>query len=157
MDEKEQHQILINEIRYAQRITQRTARLYRRVGTFLTFVGILGGSGMVASLSSKLPDGLVVAGGALLAVAGAAALAIRPLEKAIVNEQDLKKYTALESQAVAMDLSALKLALSKARETDVAEIELLRDVAYNDVVVESGRPDMRAPLNLPQKFIAALA
>ncbi len=56
-----------------------------------------------------------------------------------------------------IDEDALRAALAKARETDVAEVELLRDVAYNDVVVESGRPDMQAPLSVPQKLISALA
>lgn len=157
MDRSEQHAILINEIRYAQRITQRTARLYRRAATFLTFTAILGGSGLATSMSATLPQWLVVAGGVLLACTAAAGLSVRPLEKAIMNEQDLRKYTALETQAVSMNVDALRAALSKARESDVAEIELLRDVAYNDVVIESGRPDMKAALNLPQRFIAALA
>ena len=74
-----------------------------------------------------------------------------------MNELDVRKYSTLETQAVGMDVDELRAAISKARETDVAEIELLRDVAYNDVVMESGRPDMKAELNLPQRFIAALA
>lgn len=149
--------ILLNEIRYAQRITQRTARLYRRAATFLTFTAIIGGSGLATSMSATLPHWIVVLGGVLLAVAGAVGLAVRPLEKAILNEQDLKKYTQLETQAVSMSLEQLQAALAKARETDVAEIELLRDVAYNDVVTESGRSDMAASLTFPQRFIAALA
>ena len=149
--------ILLNEVRYAQRITQRAARLYRRAATLMTFIAIVGGSGLATSMSTTLPQWLVVCGGLLLAMAAAAGLAVRPLEKAILNEQDWKKYAMLETQAVPMDAAQLAAALAKARETDVAEIELLRDVAYNDVVVESGRPDMVAPLNLQQRFIAALA
>ena len=56
-----------------------------------------------------------------------------------------------------MDAQALRAELAKARESDAAEVELLRDVAYNDVVVESGRSDLASPLTLPQKLIAALA
>lgn len=108
-------------------------------------------------MSNTAPEWLVFAGGALLACTGAATLAIRPLEKAILNEQDVKKYSTLETQAVSIDVSALRAALAKARESDVAEIELLRDVAYNDVVLESGRSDLQAKLNLPQRLIAALA
>ena len=156
MDTQE-HGILMNEIRYAQRITQRTARLYRRLTTFFTFSAIIGGSGLASAMSAAAPEWLVFAGGALLACTGAAALAIRPLEKAILNEQDVKKYSTLETQAVSMDAPALRAELAKARESDAAEVELLRDVAYNDVVVESGRSDLASPLTLPQKLIAALA
>ena len=153
----EQHAILMNEIRYAQRITQRTARLYRRAATFLTFTAVLGGSSLFASVSNHVPPVLVLVGAALLACAGAVGLAVRPLEKAILNEQDLKKYTQLETQSLGMDTATLRAALAKARETDVAEIELLRDVAYNDVVIESGNPQMQAHLSLSQRLIAALA
>lgn len=157
MPNTEKHAVLMNEIRYAQRITQRTARLYRRVATFLTFTAIVGSSGLATSLSTALPKWLVVVGAVLLACAGAAALAVRPLEKAILNEQDYKRYTALETQALGMDEAALAAALAKARESDAAEIELLRDVAYNDVVIESGRQDMATKLTTPQRLIAALA
>jgi hypothetical protein len=156
MDTQE-HGILMNEIRYCQRITQRTARLYRRISTAFTFLAIIGGTGLATALSNTLPGWLVTAGGVLLACTGAASLAIRPLEKAILNEQDLKKYSILATEAVLMDVQSLKTALAKANETDVAEIELLRDVAYNDVVVESGRDDLKSPLSMSQKFISALA
>ena len=155
--EQQEHGILMNEIRYAQRITQRTARLYRRVGTFFTFSAILGGSGLASALAQNTPSWLILAGAIVLAATGAAALAIRPLEKAITNEQDLKRYTALESKALSMDANTLREELAKTREGDAAEIELLRDVAYNDVVIESGRADLKVSLSLPQKFISALA
>lgn len=148
---------LMNEIRYAQRITQRTARLYRRASTVLTFLAILGGSSVAVSLSKSAPDWLAIAGTLAMAAAAAASLAVRPLEKAITNEQDLRKYTQLETLAVAMTLEQLQVALAKARETDAAEVELLRDVAYNDVVREIGREDTAIRLNLQQRLIASLA
>jgi len=51
----------------------------------------------------------------------------------------------------------LESALAKARESDVAEIEPLRDVAWNDVVVEIGRPEVRVALRPTQRLLAALA
>jgi hypothetical protein len=156
MDNQE-HGILMNEIRYAQRITQRTARFYRHLSTLFTFTAIIGGSGLATSIAGTFPHWIVLAGGVLLACTGAASLAIRPIEKAIINEQDYKKYAALETVAVSMPVNDLRMALAKARETDVAEIELLRDVAYNDVVIETGRPDLQSALTIPQKLIAALA
>lgn len=148
---------LMNEIRYAQRITQRTARLYRRASTVLTFLAILGGSSVAVSLSKSAPDWLAIVGTLAMAAAAAASLAVRPLEKAITNEQDLRKYTQLETLAVGMTLEQLQAALAKARETDAAEVELLRDVAYNDVVREIGRDDAAIHLNLQQRLIASLA
>ena len=155
--DNENHGILLNEIRYAQRITQRTARLYRRLGTFFTFMSVIGGGGLASSLSATSPYWLVLTGGIILAVTGAAALAIRPIEKAILNEQDVKKYANLEVDALGMDTQHLTVALAKARQSDVAEIELLRDVAYNDVVRESGHPEMASSLTLSQRFMATLA
>lgn len=148
---------LLNEIRYAERLCQRTARMYRRVATFFTFSAVLGGSGTVTALSTAVPPWVGIAGAALLAVTGAAALAIRPLEKAIINEADSRKYAALRTQAVGMDGQQLDAALQKARESDTAEIELLRDVAYNDVVKEIGRSDMVGPLTLRQKLMESMA
>lgn len=153
-DHKQQ---LLDEVRYAERITQRTARLYRRVATFFTFTAVLGGSGTVTALSTAVPPWVGVAGAALLAVTGAAALSMRPLEKAVINEADARKYAALRTQGASMDESQLNAALQKARESDVAEIELLRDVAYNDVVREIGRSDMVEPLTFRQKLMESMA
>lgn len=157
MTESEEHAVLLNEIRYAQRITQRTARLYRHLATVLTFLAILGGSGVFTTASTVFPQWVVLAGGLLLAVSGAVALSVRPLEKAILNEQDLKRYTQLATKAHGMDLATLRTELEKARESDAAEVELLRDVAYNDVVLEAGHPELKTALTFPQRVVAALA
>ncbi len=153
----QRHAILLNEIRYAERLTQRTSRLYRRAASFCTFTAILGGSGVLSGLSDAFPDWMSAAGVLLIAIAGAAALTVRPLEKAITNETDAKKYSALRTQGVGMDSAELEAALQKARESDAPEVESLRDVAYNDLLVEIGRDDMKAPLTARQRFFEALA
>ena len=48
-------------------------------------------------------------------------------------------------------------ALQKARESDVAEVELLREVAYNDLLVEIGREDMRTTLSGRQRLLEVIA
>jgi hypothetical protein len=154
---EDRKQKLLDEARYAERLTQRTARLYRRVGTLFTFLAILGGSGTMAALSSTLPDWVSIGGAALLALTGAAALAIRPLEKALTNEADARKYAVLRTQAVSLDVAQLEAALQKARETDAPEIELLRDVAFNDLLREIGRPDLMEPLSARQKMLETMA
>lgn len=153
----ERKQKLLDEARYAERLTQRTARLYRRVATFFTFLAVLGGSGTMAALSSSMPKWMSIGGAILLATTGAMALAIRPLEKAITNEADVRKYAALRTQGVAMDESQLEAALQKARETDAPEIELLRLVAFNDLLREIGRADMLEPLSTRQRLLETIA
>jgi len=96
-------------------------------------------------------------GGVFLAVFGAANLAIRPADKAAANDADAKRYAQLRTSAQSMTADELAIALSKARESDTAEVDALRDVAYNDVVTEYGRPDALVPLTMPQKILGALA
>lgn len=153
----EQHAILVNEIRYAERLTQRTARLYRRAATACTFIAILGGGSFMASFTTAAPNWLKLLALGLFSIAGATALSVRPLEKALTNEADARKYATLRTQAVTMLTQDLRAALQKARETDAAEIELLRDVAYNDLLMEIGRQDLQAKLTPSQKLLEAMA
>ena len=153
----EKHAVLVNEIRYSERLTQRTARMYRHAATLLTFVAVVGGSGMVASVSAAVPDWLRIAGGILFAVAAGLGIAIRPVEKAVANEADARKYAALRTKSVGLTAEQLDLELQKARESDVPEVELLRDVVYNDVVTEVGRPDLCQPLSARQKLVSVVA
>ena len=74
------HAQLQTEIRYAIRLTQRTARLYRRVQTVGTFLAIVGGSALLSALAGTFPAWLPIAGGVLLTFAGAAMIAIRPAD-----------------------------------------------------------------------------
>lgn len=148
---------LIGEIRYAVRLTQRTARLYRRIQTAGTFLGIVGGSAAISALANMIPTGAGQAGGLLLAAAGAALIAIRPADKAAANEADTRRYVALTAKAHDLDDDALATAIDEARQGDTQEIEPLRMVAYNDVAIEFNRRDAVQPLTLEQRILAALA
>ena len=96
-------------------------------------------------------------GAALLTLSGAALLAIRPADKAAQNEADARRYMALNAKAHQLDDAALAAALDEAHQSDCAEIEPLRDVAYNDVVSEIGRSDAVVPLTSMQRIMAAIA
>jgi hypothetical protein len=150
-------QILLGEIRYAERLCQRTARLYRHVNATSVFLSILGGSGVMTSVAGAAPAWLAIAGGACLAVFGAFNLAMRPADKAAVAEADGKRYAQLRSQAQNMDESELQTALNKLHESDTPEVESLREVAYNDVVCEMGRGDVAVALKTHQKLMRAIA
>ncbi len=150
-------EILINEIRYSERLCLRTARLYRHLHTTATLLSVVGGSAALGALSPTMPKELSIVGAVVLAVFGAVTLAVRPAEKAAANESDAKRYAQLRTEARTMNPAALQLALDKARETDTPEFESLRDVAYNDVVVEIGRPDAAVPLSGAQRLLAGFA
>ena len=154
MKTKEQ---LIGEIRYVIRLTQRTARLYRNFDTFGTILFIIGGSAALASLTDYLPIWITSIGFIFLTSAGAVLIAVRPADKAAQNEYDAKRYQALMSRAVGMNADELTQALEDARSSDTPEIESLRDVAYNDVVLELDRHDAAIPLSLLQKILKSMA
>ena len=148
---------LLNQIRYSQRLTERTARLYRRAHALGTFFSLLGGSAAMAAIGHIAPAAAGIAGVVVLAVFQAASGVMRPVDKAVANEADAKRYSALLVEAQTLDEPALRIALAKAQASDAAEIEPLRDVAYNDVVVEIGRPDSAVRLKLRQRILASLA
>ena len=145
------------QARYAVRLTQRTARLYRRIQTAGTFFAIIGGSGTASLLSAQVPPWIGLCGALLLAFSGAALIAIRPADKAAQNETDAKKYLALLARASKLSDEDFAVALDEAHQSDCQEVEPLRDVAYNDIVTEFGRADEKVPLSCHQVILAAIA
>jgi hypothetical protein len=143
-------------LRYAQRLCQRTARFYRRIQTVLTFISLLAGSSAVATLAAQMPipSAWMLAA---FAIFGCINLAIRPAEKIAANEADIRKYGALLAKAQTLDAATLQQQLNEARQSDAAEVEPLRAVAYNDVVLESYEPDALIRLTPMQKLMGALA
>lgn len=148
---------ILNEARYAERLCQRTARLYRRAQSVGVFFTVLSGSAVMASAFDSVPRSVSLSAALAFAALGAAMLAVRPADKAAANEADVKRYAALRTQAASMSDEQLMVALQKARESDAPEVEPLRDVAYNDLVTEIGRADCTVPLTRRQKLLAALA
>jgi hypothetical protein len=148
---------LLHEIRYAERFCQRTARLYRRIQSLGTWVTVVAGSATLSALSQQVPASVSTTGAVVMAMAGAALLAIRPADKAAANEVEGRKYASLRLEAQSMTEDQLLQALTKARISDLPEIETLRDVVYNDIVTEYGRQDCVVPLRAHQRVLAALA
>lgn len=148
---------LTYQIRYAVRITQRTARLYRRIQTLGVFLSIAGGSATLSLLSNVFPSWLGIAGAAVLSISGAALIAIRPADKAAQNESDARRYLALSAKAHRLSDDELAALIDEAHQSDCQEVEPLRDVAYNDIVCEYGRPDAAIKLSKTQSLLAMLA
>ena len=148
---------LQGEIRYSIRLCERTARLYRRAQTIGTFLAIVGGSATLTGAAGHFPSYVTTVGACLLALAGAALVAIRPADKASQNEGDVKRYQALMAKSVTMDETALRQAIEDARQGDAAEIEPLRNVAFNDVMEEINRRDQLIGLSPHERFLKVLA
>lgn len=149
--------LLLGEVRYAERLCQRTARLYRRLQAVTVFLSVVGGSGVISGMAEQVPPWMPITGGLLLAVFGAIGLAVRPADKAAANDNDARRYAQLRTAAMAMTAEELQVALNKARESDTQEVDALRDVAYNDLAYELGREDQAIPLRVHQKLLSALA
>jgi hypothetical protein len=148
---------MLNEIRYAERLCDLTARLYRRLQAISTFMAILGGSAVASSLGRSLPHWVSIAGVLVMTAFGAFGIVARPAEKAAANKIDARRYAELRTRAVDLSDVDLERALAKARESDADEIELLRDVAWNDVAAEIGRSDAVSRLTLAQRALRAMA
>jgi hypothetical protein len=145
------------EMRYAQRLCQRTARLYRRVQTCSTFLSILAGSGALISLSSQMPQSATVAFALAFATFGAVNIAIRPADKIAQNEADVRKYAALLAKSLQATPEEAKRLIAEARQSDTQEIEPMRDIAFNDVMREINRDDQVIPLRFSQRMLGAIA
>jgi hypothetical protein len=141
------------QIRYAQVLAQRTARLYRRAQTVGTFFAVVSGSAVLFAA----PDAARLAALAVLALAGAALLAVRPADKAAANEADAKRYADLMHASHDLPLDQLPAAIAAAHRSAAQEVEPLREVAYQQVLREIGRPDYLIPLTFSQRFVGALA
>lgn len=148
---------LQGEIRYAMRLCQRTARLYRRVQTCSALLIILAGSGALVAISARMSSELTITCVFLFAAFGAVNIAVRPAEKAAQNESDVRKYAALLLKAEQVDTLELAKLLAQARQSEVQEVEPLRDVAFNDLMLEINRADQVVPLRLSQRALRALA
>lgn len=150
-------EVIRNEIRYGQRLAERTARLYRRLQTLGTFSAVLAGSGTLTALIPHMPGAVPVVSGVLMSLIGAALVAIRPADKAAASEVDARRYAALIVKYQRLSVAELDEALREVQASSPPEIEALRNVVYNDVVTEVGQLSYRVPLNRSERLIAVLA
>lgn len=152
------HTELINEIRYAQRLCTRTARLYRHLQAFGTFGAVLSGAAVMAQLSPLMPGWATLTGGMLFAAFGAMLIAIRPADKASINEADVRRYGELMTAGLGMTADELNAALERTRQSDAAEIESLRRPVWNDVAQELGASRSELfQLTLRERAVSLLA
>ncbi len=145
------------EIRYAMRLCQRTARLYRRIQSLFTFFTVLAGSSALVSVSANLPAAITLTAAFIFAMAGAANLAARPADKIAINEADVRKYAALLLKSETLDPAHMRILIAEARQSDAPEVEPLRNIVFNDVMLETGREKFVIPLTITQRLFDAIA
>jgi hypothetical protein len=145
------------EVRYAQRLCQRTARLYRRVQTTLTFLSVFAGGAALVSLTSGRSPELTAWLGIAFAVFGAINIAVHPAGKIAMNDSDVRKYATLLAKSEKLSVDEIKQLIVEARQSDAPEVEPLRDVAFNDVMMEINRADSLIPLRRSQRLLSAIA
>lgn len=151
------HDQLQGTIRYAIRLCERTSRLYRRMETAGTFFAIIGCSATIGGALGDLPTWVTAAGSVLLTFAGAAMIAVRPADKAAQNDSDIRRYQALMTKSHAMTVKQLAVAIEEAHQGDAPEVEPLRNVAYNDTVIELNRADQAIALSRTERMLKAIA
>ncbi len=145
-------------LRYAARVLERHARLWRRIDAAVRLAGLLAGSSAFAALMAE-SRGFTLVFGVVFAVLQAVEFALRPAEQAAQSIAQRRPYAALAARSEAMDDAGLKAAyLQLHAEDDVIVPESIRTLAYNDVVLEKGcDPAHLNPLDRWQRFVAFLA
>jgi hypothetical protein len=146
------------EARYAARLTERTARMYRHIADTCAAIAFIGFSGTALQILDMVPRGYALAFAFVTILASAVLFITRPGDKAFQNECDSRRYKALLARAHDMSADEFALALKDAREQDCPqEVESLRHVAYNDTVREIGREDCVKKLTFRERVLDALA
>jgi len=157
MPDKER-QKLCSEIRYTQRLAQRSARLWWRIDAIGTLAFVLGSAGAVSNLANLLPSYIAALASFCTVLIAAVMVCLRPAHKASLNDADVRKYSELMTlERSGTSTPKLAALIAKAHQTDAPEIETLRDVAYNDVCNEINRAEHAVKLNFWQRTMSAMA
>lgn len=125
-------------LRYAMRVLERHACLWRKASHVLKFLGLLSGTLALASLTADRQAAALWLG-VFFAVAQCLDYVLSPAEKSLLSEVQRKRYGevwARSSQMGAANLAADYAAL--VAEDAISPSGALRELAYDDVVREQG-------------------
>lgn len=125
-------------LRYAMRVLERHASLWRKAAYLLKFLGLLSGTLALASLTAD-KQGAALWLGVFFAVAQCLDHVFSPAEKALLSEVQRKRYGEVwarsgksATEALAGDYEAL------VAEDAISPSRALRELAFDDVVREQG-------------------
>jgi hypothetical protein len=125
-------------LRYAVRVLERHARLWRRLDGLIRFSALLAGSGAFAALMA-MHAGFAMAAGLVFAVLQAVEFTVRPAELSAKSLAARKGYADLLADQGRLSDDALAAAYERVSANDEVIVpEYLRRLAYNDVAEESG-------------------
>jgi len=131
-------QTTLFNLRYAARVLERHARMWRRIDAAVRLAALLAGSGAIGAIGAQ-NSRLALALGAVFALLQAVEFALRPAGLAARSMAQRKQYASVFARARTTSDEALADAYATlAAEDEVIVPEPLRRLAYNDVVRERG-------------------
>lgn len=126
------------DIRYAVRVLELQARLFRRLGFFTRGFQLVMSTGGIVALVNGSPW-LTGIAAALLALAQMIDFVFSPGERALEAGRQAACYRPLMPAANENSIDAVRLRLEEVVATDdISVMEIVRHQAYNDVAVEMG-------------------
>lgn len=125
-------------LRYAVRVLERHARLWRRIDGAVRLVALLAGSGAIGAIGAENSK-IAIALGAVFALFQAIEFALRPAEIAARSMSQRREYASVFAKERSFDDATLAEAYADmVAADDIIVSESLRHLAYNDVVLERG-------------------
>lgn len=146
----------IADVKYAARYGELNERLWRRLDTSLNLLCALGGSAAVGAAVAQSPV-LTATAGVAMALAGAAQLVLRPLERAIAFRDARRESLQLEAVAWTLTLHEVDARLRAMEASAPVGFSGLAVPARNDCVRNMGHAHAVEPLSTLQRLMAALA
>lgn len=145
-------------IRYAVRVLEHHASLWRRIDASVRFAALLAGSGAFAALAAE-NQAFSLGLGIAFAVFQAIEFSIRPAEKVAASLSARKLYAALYADQSTLDDPALEIAYWRIVAADEVNVpDILKRIAYNDVLTERGDDESYLYTRTAwQRFLALLA
>lgn len=126
------------ELRYAIRVLERQARLWRRLDAMIRFFGLLSGTAAFAAITHASQN-LTLSFGILFAVLQAVEYTLTPSVKAAAAQYHAKQYAVILAEQSRITPEELRQKLLDVRAQDeIVVFEALRKLAYNDVAQEYG-------------------
>lgn len=145
-------------IRYAIRVLERTCRFWAKVDAALKICALLAGSSAIYAIATQ-DRAVSIAFGFFFALTQALEFALRPADKAAEARAGRAGYAQLLAAEAVHSDQALQAAYEQlCAQDDIACMESLRRIAYNDVVEERSQDASAAyALTRWQRFMSWMA
>lgn len=125
------------DVKYCIRLNTLLQRFYQRLASLFLFSELAGGSVAFSAFVAKHPD-LAGQVGLFIAAVALGNIVLKPTEKAFQADELRRQYQRLAAKAPKLALDQLDEQLAELRQSLAPDIEGVRNVAYNDNLVESG-------------------